>query len=192
MSKDQKLIRNLVFIAFYVALAIVLEMVSKFIPFEMKNGGKLELHVIALFMASFQMGWKQGGLVALLTFILETMLGMNSWMTSFVQVLLDYVFPLLACGIASIFPRIKQNNVYSGIVCGMVLKYISHVLVGVYFWFPEGEAAGSWASWVYSLNYNTGYNVATLIAAIIIVPTLIKAIKNTIHSPFATFAGIKE
>lgn len=189
MNKNQKLIKDLVFIAFYVALALALEGVSKLIPFEMPNGGKLELHVIALFVASFHLGWQKGGLVALITFIVETIFGMNSYLFSFVQILLDYVFPLLACGIASIFPKIYKNNIVSGVVFGMILKYVSHVLVGAYFWFPEGEAAGSWASWTFSLGYNAWYCVPTMIAAVLIVPILINALYKSKQSEFV---GIKE
>ena len=189
MDKNRKLIRDIVFIAFYVALALALELVSKMIPFEMPRGGKLELHVIALFVASFHLGWKKGGAVAILAFLVESILGMNSYLISIPVILCDYVFPLLACGIGAIFPKIGKNNIIPGVIGGMILKYASHVISGTYLWVEESEAAGSWASWSFSLGYNAWYCVPTLIAAVILVPLLINAIRKAKNVPFE---GIKE
>lgn len=169
-------IKDLVFMAFYIGLAITLEYVSKAIPFEMPFGGKLELHVIALFSASFHLGWKKGAIIAILVFITETLLGLNSWLYAPGQIFLDYILPLLACGIASVFPKVYRNNVYTGLILGMLIKYCSHVLVGVWYWFPEGTNAFSMQAWIYSLTYSLPYCLATLIVSIIVVPVLIASV----------------
>lgn len=67
----------------------------------------------------------------------------------------------------------------------MFLKYSSHVLAGVYFWFPEGSAAGSIAAWIYSAwTYNLGYNVLTLLACFIIIPILIQSLQRVEQKTF--------
>ncbi len=71
----------------------------------------------------------------------------------------------------------------------MLLKFISHVIAGAIYWFPEGEAAGSSAAWIYSINYNLWYNLATLLVAIIVTPILIKRLRKVTASKFI---GIKE
>lgn len=181
-------IKDLVFMAFYLALAITLEYMSKMIPFEMPFGGKLELHVIALFAASFHLGWQKGGIVAILVFVIETFLGLNKWLYTPGQIFLDYILPLLACGTAALYPKIIVNNVYSGVVIGMIVKYISHVLVGVYYWFPEGTAAWSMEAWAYSAGYNLTYCLPTLVVAVIVAPLLVLKLQKT--RP-AEFVGVK-
>lgn len=196
MNKTRNEILSLVFMAFYVALAIVLSYMNKIAPIiQMPNGGSLELMVIAIFMASYHLGWKKGILVALLSWITGILFGLNDYFVSFPQILLDYTLPIGVLGIASLFPNIKIgrfsfSNLYTGITACMFMKYASHVLAGVYFWFPEGEAAGSLGAWIYSAwTYNLAYNLATYIAAILIVPVLVKAVSN---SKTIEFIGLKK
>lgn len=189
MNKNQKLIRNLVFIAFYVAIAIVLEYISGLFP-GMPNGGTLELQCIALFIASFHLGAANGVSVSLLVFALEAILGLSKYFITPIQIALDYVIPLCACGLGAIFPKIGKDNVVSGILGGMFFKYLSHVLVGAYIWFgAETETAGSLGAWLFSLNYNLWYCLFTLIVVILVVPGLIRAISH-LHS--VELKGIKK
>ncbi len=185
-SRDQ--ILSIVYMGFYVALAIVLSWLNKMFPIiQMPNGGSVELYVIALFIASYHLGWLKGLATAAIFWGVSILFGMNDYMVSFPQTMLDYVIPICVLGMASALPRIKLgnfviSNLFVGIVVTMLIKYASHVLAGVYFWFPEGEAAGSMAAWIYSAwTYNLGYNLATLIAALILTPILINAISK-IHS----------
>ena len=59
-----------------------------------------------------------------------------------------------------------------GIVTAMLLKYFSTVLSGAYFW-AEGAAAGSMPAWIFSLNYNLGYNLVTMAVCIFAVPLIL-------------------
>lgn len=194
MNKTRNEVLDLVFMAFYVALSVVLSYVNEVLPIiQMPNGGSLEYAVIACFVASYHLGWKKGVLVSLISWGIGTMFGMHNYMVSFPQTMLDYVIPYGLLGLASAFPKIKLGNVtlsniYTGITGCMFLKYVSHVLAGVYFWFPEGEAAGSLAAWIYSAwTYNLGYNLITLIIALILTPLLIKSVRKTVN-----FIGIKD
>lgn len=164
--------------AFYIGLAIALEYVSKMIPFEMPFGGKLELHVIALFAASFHLGWTKGVLVAILVFITETLLGLNTWLYAPGQIFLDYILPLVACGSAAIYPKVFKNNIFTGVFIGMLIKYASHVLVGVWYWFPEGTAAFSLDAWIYSAGYNLTYCLPTLVVVMIVTPILVTRLQK--------------
>lgn len=186
--------RAYVFIAFYVALAMVLRYITKFFP-QMPNGGTLELENVAIFVASFHLGWKSGIATGVLTWCIGTMFGMNNFMVTPIQTVLDYIFPVMVVGMASIFPKIRLGklritNIYIGVTLGMILKYTCNMLAGVFFWFPEGSAAGSAAAWIYSAwTYNLAYNTLTLIACLIIVPVLIKALRSSRNE---AFIGIKE
>lgn len=191
-----KTTRNLAFAAFYAALAVALNYLNTVAPIiQMPNGGSLEITVIAIFLTSYHLGWKWGMGVAMISWLIGLMFGLNNYMVSFPQVFLDYIAPVLFIGLASVTPRIhigtfNLSNVYTGVFVGMFLKYASHVLAGVYFWFPEGSAAGSSAAWVYSaLTYNLGYNGLTLIVALIIVPILVKRLSKMSS---VSFVGLKD
>lgn len=168
--------RKIVFVGLYIALAVVLQYLSGLIPFlQMPKGGNIDLGVIPILMASYQFGCKTGVLTGLLCWLINLILGISgSWFVSIPQYLLDYILPVSLLGLASAFPKIgKINNIYTGITGTMILKFISHVLSGVYYFPSKGTYAGSLAAWLFSLNYNFYYNLATLIVALIVVVAII-------------------
>lgn len=172
--ENRKLIRNMSFMALYAALYVVLKYVGNLIPFlQMPNGGSIELELIAVFIASWHLGWKYGIGVALLSWLITFVLGSGRWFLNPMQYALDYFIPLIVVGIGSLFGGKSAYKYYIGVIVSMVLKYVSNVLSGVYYWPPEEEVAGSAAAWLYSLNYNAWYNLVTCIACAVIVPLLI-------------------
>ena len=190
MNQSKTRILDLVFVALYAAMAVAFEFISKMIPFlQMPQGGSIELALIPIFMASYHLGFKKGLLVSFLWWGIGFMMGGNNWFVSIPQYLLDYIVPLFICSLASMFPRIgKISNIYTGVITTMLLKFLSHVLSGVYYW-PGDLVAGSPAAWVYSLNYNAWYNLATLIVCIVVVPLVVKAVSKS-HKDL--FTGVKD
>ena len=185
--------RDFVFIAFYAALGIVLNYCTEFMP-SMPNGGTLELTVIAIFIASFHLGWKKGMVTGVLCWVVGMMFGLSNYIVTPMQTILDYIAPVLAVGIASAFPpihigKLKISNIFVGVFFGMLLKYGSHVLAGAYFWFPEGDAAGTLTAWIFSAGYNFGYNALTLVVCWIVVPILLNVLQKASKT---TFIGIKD
>lgn len=186
--------RNMVFAAFYLALAIVLNYLNTIVPIiQMPNGGSLELMVIPLFIASYHMGWKRGACISFLAWVVGTMFGLNNYVLSPLQVLFDYIIPFVAVGLGALFPaihigRCKVSNIYVGIIGGMLLRYVSQVISGVYFW-PGDGAAGSLPAFIFSINYNAGFNAVTLIATLLISPVLILRLRKIKPKDFI---GIKD
>ncbi len=165
------------YMALYAALYIVLWYVGEFIPFlQMPQGGSIEIEFAAIFIASYHLGWKYGIFTALLSWLIQFALGGASWFLNPMQYILDYIVPLVVCGIASVYWRGKGKYVI-GVSVGMILKYISTVLSGVYFW-AEGMAAGSKEAWIYSLGYNLWYNLATCVVCMILVPFLLQRLQK--------------
>ena len=165
--------------AFYAALYVVLKYIGDMIPFlQMPQGGSIQLELVAVFVASWHLGWKKGIGVALLAWLLTFILGSGRWFLNPMQYALDYFIPLIVIGMGSLFGG-KGNSAYLiGVIAGMILKYVSNVLSGVYYWPPEETVAGSKVAWVYSLNYNLWYNLATCIACALIVPALLKRLEK--------------
>jgi len=222
--------RTIAYLAMYVALYIVLKWLGNLIPFlNMPNGGSIELELVAVFLASYHLGWKLGLATALLSWLITIILGFGMWLYYPVQIILDYVFPLAICGLSSLlWPHIEMKKpgiiVMSvllalaaffgvsisfeksvlgyvlgivlglglagmtywfldtrkrfGIVIAMLLKYVSQVLSGVFFWYPEGAAAGSSYAWAYSISYNLWYNLVTMVVCMILVPLLIDRLQK--------------
>ena len=165
----------LAYMALYAALYVVLKTVGNFIPFlQMPNGGSIEIELIAVFIASWHLGWSYGIGVALLSWLITFVMGSGRWFLNPMQYALDYFIPLIVVGMGSLLGGKSGSRYLIGVIAGMVLKYASNVLSGVYYWPPEETVAGSSIAWVYSLNYNLWYNLVTCIACALIVPVLLK------------------
>ncbi len=84
MKKDP--IRIMTYMAFYAALYVVLWYVSKLIPFlVMPDGGSIELEYIALFVASYHLGWKNGLGVGALSWLLVFLFGGEKFFVTPIQ-----------------------------------------------------------------------------------------------------------
>lgn len=229
-STERSRTRTIAYLALYIALYIALKYVGNLIPFlQMPNGGSIELELIAVFLASYQLGWKNGVIVAILAWLLTFILGFPMWFVSPMQTLLDYVLPLVVCGMASLLWPFRSLNKPAaicmaviiavaayfgitkswngtasqlvgvivaiaagaftywyvqtrkrfGIVISMLLKYVFQMLSGVFFWFPEGSAAGSAEAWTYSIGYNLWYNLVTMVVCIFVAPMIIDRLEKS-------------
>jgi len=120
MKKDQTL--KLVYMALYVVLYIVLKWVGNLIPFlQMPNGGSIELELIAVFIASYHLGWLRGAGVALISWLMTWILGFPMWIYYPIQTVLDYVGPLVACGLASLLWPFKNTGKTGAVAMGILL-----------------------------------------------------------------------
>ena len=159
MKNDK--IRTICFMAFYGALYVVLRLVGNYIPFlKMPNGGSIEIELIALFVASYHLGWLKGLGSAVICLVLTFFTGALYYLNP-AQFALDYILPLAVVGMASLWSTKTKERYAIGVVISMILKYISQTLSGVFFWPPEGSAAGSAAAWAFSATYNLWYNLVT-------------------------------
>ncbi len=184
--------RDIVYIALYCALAVALDYCNQFIPLlQMPNGGSINLSVIPIFVASYHLGAASGVVTGLLWWLIGLTLGLNNYMVSPLQTAFDYIIPAMIVGAAAIIPKLgRVSNLITGMIGVMILKYLSHVISGAVYWFPEGEAAGSMGAWIFSLNYNLWYNLATLIVAIVITPILVNRLRKISSTKFRGIKGV--
>lgn len=163
--KNSKIV-TLVFIALFSAIQIVLEFTNQFVP-SLPQGGSISYSIIAIFLASYLLGVKEGILVGFVSSILQFALGMASFY-GWWSVLLDYVLPLSLCGMAGLIKNVKfkKMELPIGVIFAMVLKFIPHYLSGAVLF---GEYAGDQNPYLYSLTYNLSYNIPTLIVCFILV-----------------------
>ena len=175
MKKNQKL----VFIAIYVALAIVLDLVKEMLPFlNMPNGGSINIAVVPIVICAFHMGCPYGLAAGFMWWLISSLMGLNNWFLSIPQYVVDYILPSTIIGLASVFYKKKTIfEIEAGIVVMMIIRTMLLILSGVYFW-PDGVAAGSAAAWAASCAYNLPYSIATMIMLMIVVPVLLKSLKS--------------
>lgn len=155
--------RDLTSIALFIALLVVFDVLSKFIPFlQMPNGGSVDLGVIVLLMASFALGWKKGMIVALLGMIVTFMFS-PPYILSIPQFIFDYVIPVMVIPFAAVIKNRKSAMVMISIFAVFVLRIVSLVASGALFWPPEGSVAGGQEAWIFSLAYNLPYSIMTFV-----------------------------
>ncbi|MFV0254608.1 MAG: energy-coupled thiamine transporter ThiT [Erysipelotrichaceae bacterium] len=157
-------VKDLSFMALYLALFVVLDYVAHILP-KMPQGGSLGLGVLALLLASYHLGWKKGAIVALGSVVLQFIMG-QMYVVHPIQFLLDYGIAFGVYGIASLMP------IWVGITLTNVVRYLCSVISGIVFFgeYADGNVV------VYSLSYNAWYMVPTLIICLVFVPILCKAL----------------
>ena len=146
--------------AMLLALAVILEVVSKmFIP-PMTLGGNLTIvHMLPVVLIAYRHGTKWGFVAAFAYSLIQTMLGMDSVSAAFLpgsdeymglnaitMVLLDYILAYTVLGIGGIFrDRIKAPG--TALMCGSILalsaRYACHIASGYILY-------SSWAEWFFT------------------------------------------
>ena len=158
VSKTRRLTES----AMLLALAVVLEFVSKmFIP-EMPFGGQVTLvSMLPVVLISYRHGMKWGFSAALVYALIEMLIGMKTVSAAFLpgyfgdgtmifnallMCLLDYVLAYTLLGLGGLF-RNRIKNPGASLMCGSLValgaRYLAHVLSG-YILF------GSYAEWFFT------------------------------------------
>ena len=169
--------KQIIFISYYVALAIVLDYIKTSIPFlNMPSGGSINIALIPIVLCSFHLGCKQGVLAGLLWWLVSSLLGLNNYYLSLMQYIVDYVIPSAIIGAASVFySHSKIMEIQLGILFTMFIRTMCVLISGAVFWFDE--ASNSVPAWIYTCTYNLPYSIATTIMLMIVVPIIIKHTK---------------
>ena len=161
--------------AMLLALAVILEVVSKtFIP-PMTLGGNLTIvHMLPVVLIAYRHGIKWGFVSAFAYSLIQTMLGMDSVSAAFLpssdefmgwnavtMVLLDYILAYTVLGLGGIFrDRIKAPG--TALMCGSILalsaRYLCHITSGYLLY-------GAWAEWFFTQDGFPSWG-AELVAAL--------------------------
>ena len=164
--------------AMLLAVAIVLELVSKmFIP-EMPFGGQVTLvSMLPVVLISYRHGVKWGLFTGFVNSLLQMLLGFYAPPTPGLlplvgMILLDYVLAFSLLGLAGGIAKPFKNKlagvaVGTAAVCG--IRFLCSFLSGVLIW---GNLSDGLAAWTFSLTYNGSYmlpeTIMTTVAAVLI------------------------
>ena len=162
-------VRDVVLMAFYVALFMVLDTFINTMPIlQMPNGGSLGVSTLALLIASYHLGWQKGLFVAVVAVFAQFITG-PMYTPTLIGFLLDYLLAFAAYGLASLFPNF--GYFYTGVLVTNFIRFVCSTISGTVVW-----GVDLWGSIVYQATYM----VPTLILGLIIVPLLYKAVEPSI------------
>ena len=165
-------IRDLVYMALYAAMFVVLDRITDMVPlFAMPQGGKLNLGTIALLLASYHLGWRKGVICGLVANGLLFVTGSMNFYGSVISLFFDYIFAYTAYGLASVFPNVKV--LFTGTIITNLIRLACSTFSGCVAW---ETAFGA------SLAYNANYIIPTMILDAIAVPLLYKALQPVIRN----------
>jgi thiamine transporter len=169
MKQDRRVV-SLAWMGLYAALFIVLDYFSNQIPFfRMPNGGTLGLSTVVLLLASYQMGWKKGLGVALLTIPLQGFFA-PYYSVNFFSFFLEYIVAFGVYGLATLFPNFEGRfPIYTGAIMVNLIRFMIHFVSGVVFWE---------VTWQASFAYNAWYMFPTLLVGVVLTPLILKRLPH--------------
>ena len=164
--------------AIMLALAIVMNMLSKTLFANMVNGGSVTLAMFPILFYAHRWGLARGLLIGFAYGLLD-MLTDGGYAWGWQTILLDYLAAYTALGLGGLF-RGKAWGIFPGIVTGCLGRFLVHYISGITIYKilvpTEVEGFGVFANpHVYSLVYNGVYMVpntfiALAIGAVLYVP----------------------
>ncbi|MBQ8621106.1 MAG: energy-coupled thiamine transporter ThiT [Oscillospiraceae bacterium] len=181
VTKSHLRIRALCEGAIMLALAIVLNMLSKSLFANMVNGGSVTLAMFPILFYAHRWGLGNGLLIGFAYGVLDMLLdGGYAW--GWQSILLDYLAAYTALGLGGLFKG-KSWGIFPGVAVGCLARFIVHHISGITIYKilvpTEVEGFGVFANpHVYSLVYNGAYMVPNTIIALAIAAVLFVPLKN--------------
>lgn len=181
VSKSHLRIRALCEGAIMLALAIVLNLVSKPIFANMPNGGSVSLAMFPILFYAHRWGLGNGLLMGFGYGLLDMLLdGGYAW--GWQSIILDYLAAYTALGIGGLF-RGKDWGIFPGVVLGCLGRFAVHHISGITIYKilvpTEVEGFGVFSNpHLYSLVYNGVYMLPNTIIAIVIAAILYVPLKK--------------
>ncbi len=144
----------------YAAICIALSFALSYLKlWEMPQGGSITFaSLLPLMIYSYMFGTKKGVFAGLIYGVLQAV--QDPWIIHPAQFLLDYPVAFAGIGVAGMFSNVKklkklpQVQFALGAVAASTLRFVSHVLSGV-FAFSAYAADAGMNVWAYSLAYNS-------------------------------------
>ena len=180
-NKSHLRIRSLCEGAVLLAMALVLNYLSKVIFANMPNGGSVSLAMFPILLYAHRWGVGRGLLLGFAYGTLDMLLdGGYAW--GWQSIILDYLLAYTALGLAGLFRR-KAWGIFPGIAAGCLGRFAVHYVSGVTIYKilvpTEVEGLGIFANpHAYSLVYNGAYMLPNLMIALVMAALLFVPMKK--------------
>ena len=173
---DRKKLQLLLEIAILGAISFVLDQIG----FSAPQGGSITLSMLPIIVMAFRRGIGAGMLTGLTSGVLQMITGGRVF--HIVQAALDYLVAYTLVGLAAVTlawllaSKAKGNKksmvtaIVVGTVIGGFLRFLVHFIAGMVFfgsYAPPGQPV-----WLYSLLYNAGYMIPSIIISAIVASIL--------------------
>lgn len=181
VNKSHLRIRALCEGAIMLALAIVLNYLSKILFANMPNGGSVSLAMFPILFYAHRWGMGRGLLMGFAYGLLDMLLdGGYAW--GWQSIILDYLAAYTALGLGGAFKG-KDWGIFPGIAVGCLARFAVHHLSGITIYKilvpTEVEGFGVFSNpHIYSLVYNGAYMIPNMIIAIVIAAVLFVPMKK--------------
>ena len=173
--------------AIIIALAVILDYLSKFIssffPNPWVNGGGITIAMVPLIFISYRHGFLWGTITAFAYSLLQIVMGWYAppaaTLLSFVLcILLDYVVAFTVLGTAVFFAKLLKRKIFGyafGAFTVCMLRFVCSFLSGAILW-GEYITWGFENVWGYSFVYNISYMLPNAVLSAIIIASLCTAL----------------
>jgi|GEM_PF-442087 len=177
---SEKSVDQVVLSAILLAMAVVLALISKYIPFlHFSNGGSISLAMVPLTLAALILGPVWGTFVGLAFGVLDMLLD-GGYAFVWLSLVLDYFLAFAVVGFSSLFRKAffekKAWSLIAAFSLFWVLRFVCHFFSGcVVMWTTDtGEIAPDFSGGavLYSLGYNAGYLVPTFVLCVVLLMAL--------------------
>ena len=180
-NKSHLRVRSLCEGAVMLALAVVLNYLSKVIFANMPNGGSVSLAMFPILFYAHRWGLGSGLLMGFAYGLLDMLLdGGYAW--GWQSIILDYLAAYTVLGLGGLFKG-KVWGIFPGIAAGCMARFAVHYISGVTIYKilvpTEVEGFGVFANpHLYSLVYNGAYMLPNMIIAMVIAAILFVPMKK--------------
>ncbi len=170
--------------AILLALALVLNLLSKSLFANLPQGGSISLAMFPLLLCAHRWGWSRGLLIGLCYGVLDMLFdGGYAW--GWQSILLDYLVAYTALGLGGFF-RGKAWGIFPCVALGSLARFAVHYFSGVTLYRiiePTGieglESLGVFTSpHLYSLVYNGVYMLPNMVIAMVLAAVLYVPMKR--------------
>lgn len=180
-TKSRLYVRALCEGAIMLAVAIVLNRLSKVVFANMPNGGSVTLAMFPILFYAHRWGLRQGLLIGFAYGLLDMLLdGGYAW--GWQSILLDYLAAYTALGLGGLFKG-KTWGIFPGIILGCAARFLVHHISGITLYrILEPTAIEGFGVFsnphVYSLVYNGIYMIPNTVIALVLAGILFVPMKK--------------
>lgn len=173
--------------AIIIALAVILDYLSKFIssffPNPWVNGGGITIAMVPLIFISYRHGFLWGTITAFAYSLLQIVMGWYAppaatFLSFVLCILLDYVVAFTVLGTAVFFAKLLKRKIFGyafGAFTVCMLRFVCSFLSGAILW-GEYITWGFENVWAYSFVYNVSYMLPNAVLSAIIIASLCTAL----------------
>ncbi len=200
-QNSQGAISKIVIASMMLALAVVLEFVTRSIPFFKSAwlmGGSISITMVPLILTALYCGPIYGTVISITYAVINFFIdGVTSWTPNVLAVclslLLDYVIGFGCCGLAAIFrkPFFEKKPwapLAAVVLCGAIrlfTSFLSGIIVFTQAFDYDSTSGLSTAftpeGCIYSITYNAGYMIPSIILCAVLFIVLLNTLYNTFN-----------